>query len=92
MLRSDLCDFSDAYIVVKGDIIVTNPDDAKGNKSVALKINAPFIDCILKINSVQIDNVEDLDVVMPMYNFGWIQQKLQKSNSKFVELLKRWTK
>ena len=70
MLTSDLCDFSDAYIVVKGDIIVTNPDDAKGNKSVALKINAPFIDCILKINSVQIDNVEDLDVVMPMYNFG----------------------
>ena len=32
MLRSDLCDFSDAYIVVKGDIIVTNPDDAKRNQ------------------------------------------------------------
>ena len=29
MLRSDLCDFSDAYIVVKGDITVTNPDNAK---------------------------------------------------------------
>ena len=70
MLRSDLCDFSDAYIVVKGDIIVTNPDDAKRNKSVALKVNAPLIDCILKINSVQIENVKDLDVVMPMYNFG----------------------
>ena len=69
MLTSDLCDFSDAYIVVKGDIIVTNLDDAKRNKSVALKINAPFIDCILKINGVQIENVEDLDVAMPMYNF-----------------------
>ena len=29
MLRSDLCDFNDAYIVVKGNITVTNPDDAK---------------------------------------------------------------
>ena len=37
MLRSDLCDFSDAYIVVKGYIAVTEPDDAKRNKSVAFK-------------------------------------------------------
>ena len=68
MLRSDLCDFSDAYIVVKGEITVTNPDNAKRNKAVAFKNNAPFINCILKINGVKIDNAEDLDVVMPMYN------------------------
>ena len=68
MLRSDLCDFSDAYIVVKGDITVTEPDNAKRNKSVAFKNNAPFINCIWKINGVQIDNAEDLDVVMPIYN------------------------
>ena len=68
MLRSDLCGYSDAYIVVKGDNIVTDPNDAKGNKTVAFKNNEPFTDCILKINSVQIDNAEDLDVVMPMYN------------------------
>ena len=68
MLRSDLCDFSDAYIVVKGTITVTNPDNAKRNKSVAFKNNAPFINCISKINGVKIDNAEDLDVVMPMYN------------------------
>ena len=68
MLRSDLCDFSDAYIVVKGDITVTNPNDARRNKAVAFKNNAPFINCVLKINGVKIDNVEDLDVVMPMYN------------------------
>ena len=36
--------------------------------SVAFKNNAPFINCISKINGVQIDNAEDLDVVMPMYN------------------------
>ena len=68
MLRSDLCDFSDACIVVKGDITVTNPNNAKRNKAVAFKNNAPFINCISKINGVKIDNAEDLDVVMPMYN------------------------
>ena len=68
MLRSDLCDFSDAYIVVKGDITVTNPNNAKRNKAVAFKNNAPFINCISKINGVKIDNAEDLDVVIPMYN------------------------
>ena len=68
MLRSDLCDFSDAYIVVKGDITVTNSNNAKRNKSVTFKNNARFINCITKINSIKIDNAEDLDVVMPMYN------------------------
>ena len=68
MLRSDLCDYSDAYIVVKGTITVVRPNNAKRNKSVAFKNNAPFINCISKINGVQIDNAEDLDVVMLMYN------------------------
>ena len=68
MLRSDLCDFSDAYIVVKGDITVTNPNNAKRNKSVTFKNNASFINCITKINGIKFDNAEYLDVVMPMYN------------------------
>ena len=63
MLRSHFCDFNDAYIVVKGTITVTNPDNAKRNKAVMFKSNAPFMNCISKI-----DNAEDLDVVMPMYN------------------------
>ena len=46
MLGSDLCNFSNAYIVVKGDITVTEPDNAKRNKSVAFKNDAPFINCI----------------------------------------------
>ena len=68
MLRSDLCGFNDAYIAVKGTITVNNPDNAKRNKAVTFKNNAPFINCISKINGVKIDNAEDLDVVMPMYN------------------------
>ena len=69
MLRPNLCDFNDVYIVVKGEIIVTNPDNAKRNKAVAFKNNVPFINCISKINGIQIDNAEDLDVVVPMDSF-----------------------
>ena len=68
MLRSDLCDFNDAYIVLKGTITVNNKNNAKWNKAVAFKNNAPFINCISKFNGVKIDNAEDLDGVMPMYN------------------------
>ena len=53
---------------MKGEITVTNPNDAKRNKAVAFKNNAPFIKCISKINGIQIDNAKDLDVVMPMHN------------------------
>ena len=90
MLKSDLCDFSDAYIVVKGDITkkpftaddfldpntaaapaaATNTanNNAFSGKKLVFKNNAPFINSISKINGVKIDNAENLDVVMPMYN------------------------
>ena len=68
MLRPDLCDFSDAYIVVKGTTTVLRPNNAKINKAVTFKNNVPFVNCISKINGVKTDNAEDLDVVMPMYN------------------------
>ena len=68
MLRSDLCDYSDAYIVAKGKITVTNPNNNAYDKKLALKSNAPFLSCISKINNTLIYNAEDLDIVMPMYN------------------------
>ena len=55
MLRSYLCDYSDAYIVVKGTITVLRPNAAKKNKAVAFKNNGPFINCISKINGVKIN-------------------------------------
>ena len=67
-MRSDLCDYSDAYIVVKGKITVTNPNNNACDKKVALRNNAPFLSCISEINKTLIDNAEDLDIVMPMYN------------------------
>ena len=69
MLRSDLCHFSDGYIVVKRTLdlgVVGN--NAMIQKGVVFKNNGPFRSCISKINNIFIDNVEDLDVVMPMYN------------------------
>ena len=66
MLRSDLCDFSDGYIVVKGKITVTNPDNNTYGKKLAFQNNALFVSCISKIINAFIDNAEDLDVVMPM--------------------------
>ena len=69
-LRSDLCNFNDAYIVVTGKITATDPgnDDNIYNRNLALKNNAPFFNCILKINSQLIEDAQDLDVFMPMYN------------------------
>ena len=68
MLRSDLCDYSDAYIVVKGTISVTRPNNNAFDKKLAFENNTPFVSCISKINNALIDNAEDLDIVMPMYN------------------------
>ena len=72
MLRSDLCDINDAYVVFKGTITLTKTD-GRGfidirNRFLAFKNNAPFTNCISKINNVVIDNSEDLGVVMSMYN------------------------
>ena len=68
MLRSDLCDYSDAYVAVTGKITVTNPNNNAYDKKLALKNNAPFTSCVSKTNNTLIDNAEDLGIVMPMYN------------------------
>ena len=73
MLKSSLCNYSDAYILVKVTISVTNTA-AQGaasnntNKKVIFKNCAPFTNCISEINNMQIDNAKDIDIVMPMYN------------------------
>ena len=60
MLRSDLCDFSDAYVVVKRTItVVGGSNNSRKNRPLAFKYNVPFISCISKINNMLIDNAED---------------------------------
>ena len=68
MSQSDSCDYSDEYIVVKGTITVADPDNTNYNMKSAFRNNAPFISCISEINNALIDNAEDLDIVIPMYN------------------------
>ena len=73
MLKPSLCDYSDAYILVKETISVNNTAGAGAatnntNKKVIFKNCAPFTNCISEINNTQIDNAKDIDIVMPMYN------------------------
>ena len=75
MLKSSLCDYSDAYILVKGTITIAGAGaDAAArqaderDKIVIFKNCAPFTNCISEINNTQIDNAKDIDIVMPMYN------------------------
>ena len=76
MLRSNLCDYSDAYVLVNGTITVTAPGANNGvnnirdkeNRSLILKNNAPFVSCITRINGELIEDADDLDIVMPIYN------------------------
>ena len=75
MLKSSLCDYSDAYILVKGTITITGAGaDAAArqaderDKGVAFKNCASFTNCISEINNTQVGNAKDIDIVMPMYN------------------------
>ena len=73
MVKSSLCDYNDAYILVKGEITVddtwaTGAAANNTNKKVIFKKCAPFINCVSEINNTQTDNGKDIDIVMPMYN------------------------
>ena len=70
MLKSSLYDFSDAYILVKGNKTITGAGDEiaarhadRRDKGVAFKNCAPFTNCISEINNTQIDNAKNLDIV-----------------------------
>ena len=87
MLRSNLCDYSDAYILVKGTITVTAPgvnNNAnniidKRNRPVILKNNGPFVSSITRINGELIEDADDLDVVMSKYNLLEYSENYRKT-------------
>ena len=75
MLRSNLCDYADAYLLVNGTITIIGDggDDAakradERDKGVIFKNCAPFTKCISRINNTEIDNAKDIDIVMTIYN------------------------
>ena len=87
MLRSSLCDYSDAYILVKGKITVAAPGANNGannirdkkNRPLILKNNAPFVSCITRINGELIEDANDLDIVIPMYNLLQYSKNYRKT-------------
>ena len=95
MLGSNLCDYADAYILVKGTITITGAgDDAAArraderNKGVIFKNCAPFTKCISRINNTEIDNAKDIDIVMPMYNLIEYSDNYSKTSGSLYQYYK----
>ena len=73
MIRSSLCDYSDAYILVNGTTTVPNTAAAGAavnniNKKLIFKNSAPLTNCVTAINNTQVDDAQNIDIVKPMYN------------------------
>ena len=73
IISSNLCNYRDEYIFVKGTLTVPNTETSGAavnntNKNVIFKNCAPFTNCVTKINNTQEDNAQNIHVVMPMYN------------------------
>ena len=90
MLRSNLCDYADAYILVNGRITITGAGDDgaarradERDKGVTFKNCAPFTKCISRINNTDIDNAQDIDIVMPMYNLIEYSDNYSKTSRSF---------
>ena len=93
MLKSSLCDYSDAYIHVKGTITVNNTaaadDDANNtNKKVTFKNCAPFTKCIGEVNNTNIDDAKDIGIVMSMYNLIKYSDKYSKTSGRLWQYSK----
>ena len=92
ILKSSLCDYSDAYVLVKEKITatVTGDNAAAGqgderDKGVAFKNCSPFTSCTNKINNKQIDNDKYIDIVMPMYNLIEYSDNNAKTSGSFLQ-------
>ena len=95
MLRSNLCDYRDAYILVNGRITITGAgDDANAkqpderDKGVRFKNYAPFTKCISRINDREIDNAKDIDIVMPLYNLIEYSDNYSKTSGSLQQYYK----
>ena len=84
-MKNDLCDFNDAYNIVTGKITATNPrnDDDVYNRKVFLKNYVPFFSCIRRINSQLIEDAQDLNIVIPMYNLLYYSENFRKATGSF---------
>ena len=93
MLRSSLVDYSDAYILVKGNISVNKTPEAPAvpnnkNKKVIFKSRASFTDCVSKINNTQVDHAKDIDIVIPIYILTEYSDKHSKTSGSLLQFCK----
>ena len=79
VLKPNLCDYAEAYILVDGTIRAVNK--VNNNTRLPLKNCAPFTKCNLEINDEHVDTVENLDIVMPMYNLIKYSDNYQDSSA-----------
>ena len=87
ILRTNLCDYADPYILFKGTITITvaGADVAakqadERDKNVIFKNCAPFTKCMSKINGIDINNAQDIDMLMPMRNLIEYSDKYLKTS------------
>ena len=80
MSRSDPCDYNAAYIVATGKILVTSPSNNAYGKKLALKNNAPFFSGITKFNGTVVENAENSDIGIPMYNLVYYSKNYKKTS------------
>ena len=80
MLKSSLCNYSDAYILVSETAMVVESASGRENDNIqaAFKIVFPFTNCISEKNNRKIDNAKDIDVVMLMYNLIECNNNIRK--------------
>ena len=78
VLKPNLCDYAEAYILADGTIRAANAD---GNTRLALKNCAPFTKCNVEINDEHVDTAENLDITMPMYNLIEYSDNYQDSSA-----------
>ena len=92
MLKSSICDYSDAYILVKGKIAITGAGDHAASrqtderdKGAAFKNCAPFINCTSEVNNTQVDNCKDIDIIMSMYNLIEYSDNYAKTSGSLLQ-------
>ena len=93
MLRCNLCDYADVYILVNGRITITGAGDDvaarrqadERDKGVIFKNCAPFTKCMSRINNKDIDNAQDIDIVTPMYKLIEHSDNYSKTSGSFCQ-------
>ena len=95
MLRSNLCDYGDAYILVKVTLTITGAGNDNAVKQADERDNgatfkncAAFTKCISRINNTDIDNAQDINIVIPMYNLNEYSDNYSKTSGSLWQYYK----